>query len=277
METLKESLVSAFRTIEKRYEEQGDGLNTGVAALNLACGCGLRAGTAIAVVSRHGAGLRSLACDVAKGFAQLRGGVIWFSRTLSAEEIALRLLVQKTKVLPYAIAIGHLVENDFVRLAATAGELQHLKIGVVDISRGEQGEDQVRLAVTQAESPVSLVINEGAAPWAQRVARDLSVVVLALQRAGGIQDPSEVDLIIELERRGCNGSFTTTYNRNGPTGAVPLVFCEDYLTFIPPRQPQKPKAVRKLRKKKLLENSDQILLGLEDVTAPVKRRSRRKG
>ena len=141
-----DALTTAVDLAAKAFKRDGNlsGLPTGLAALDAKMG-GLQASDLIVVAGRPGMGKTSLATNIAYNVAKAyrgelqpdgivraaEGGIVgFFSCEMSAEQLATRIIAERTGLPSSAIRRGDIVESDFERIRDCSIELESLPFHV---------------------------------------------------------------------------------------------------------------------------------------------------
>lgn len=131
---IKSIVKTAFEQLEKRYENQDNltGVPSGYIGLDKLTQ-GFQKSDLIVVACRPGMGKTSFALGVARNAAvHAKVPVVFFSLEMSKEQIVTRLLSAEAKVDSTRIRTGRLTEQDWKKLAQSAGQLSEAQVYIDD-------------------------------------------------------------------------------------------------------------------------------------------------
>lgn len=131
---IKQIVRSAFEELEKRYESQDvlTGVPSGYLELDKLTQ-GFQRSDLVIVACRPSMGKTSFSLGVARyASVHAKAPVVFFSLEMSKEQIVTRLLAAEAKVDSTRIRTGKLTEQDWQRLARSAGQLSEAHIYIDD-------------------------------------------------------------------------------------------------------------------------------------------------
>jgi hypothetical protein len=220
-------LASTLRLLQRRYEVHGNsGPRTGIGSLDRLTD-GLPPGTAIALVGRPGAGMRSLGAMVATYFLRKRGPVLWVSNTLNGEELMLRILAQVAEIDASRLQRAALGDSDWQKLAVAVEELKRLPLSVIDRLTSERD----IIADARGIRNLALVVCEAPLVDARALAAKQHSAVIAIGAWCSGRERGAFDAVLELERDGEHATLTTLDRRDGLAGESALRFSPTTLAF----------------------------------------------
>lgn len=154
------SLKDTFRVLQERYESRGalPALPTGFAELDAEL-LGLWPGDLTLVVSLPGAGATSFALTMlAHAAFDQNKTVTMFSLDLSAEEIALRLVAERSSINLDALRTGRLEDEDWARFSHTITALVDANLLIDDTRALTVSELRSRVLALAAARKLDLVV-----------------------------------------------------------------------------------------------------------------------
>ncbi len=131
-EEITASTIELIKTIKEKGNSTIVGINTGFRDLNkFTAGFGI--GDLIIIAARPSMGKTAFALNITlKNLEQNMGGVVIFSLEMSAEQLMLRLLSNKTSIALQDLRIGNLDDDQWQRLSDAANALSKMQLFVDD-------------------------------------------------------------------------------------------------------------------------------------------------
>ena len=129
---IKDIIVQVYESLEHRSGQMITGVATGFLELDELT-CGLQRGEMIIIAARPSMGKTALGLNIAENVgANSKMPVAIFSLEMGAQQLAERMLSGRAHINSHKLRQGLLTDNDYNRLAETAGELSPAPIFVDD-------------------------------------------------------------------------------------------------------------------------------------------------
>ena len=129
---IKDILTQVYESLEQRSGQMITGVATGFMELDELT-CGLQRGEMIIIAARPSMGKTALGLNIAENVgANSKMPVAIFSLEMGAQQLAERMLAGRSHINSHKLRQGLLVDNDYNRLAETAGDLSQAPIFIDD-------------------------------------------------------------------------------------------------------------------------------------------------
>lgn len=270
-------IKESFKTLEERYKSGGSlpGISTGFKHLDALTG-GLKAGGLYIIAGRPGTGKTAIALNITRSAADAGKSASFFSLEMPSTELTNRLLSSETGIDGHKLSRGYLSYEELDRAASAADTLARLPI-IIDDASLSVDRMATRARRHKIEGGVDLVVVDYlqlVAPsrrWNTReqevseisrilkaLAKELSVPVLAgaqlnrdierrnnqtptladLRESGAIEQDADVIMFLLPTDDHGGTKLTVAKNRQGPTGAIDLIFDKRITRFTGTKQAQ---------------------------------------
>lgn len=263
------SAVEAFRTVVgravKSAEQPVPTIPSPFPKLNRMLGGGFRRGELVYLGARPSIGKSALASEFACHITRAGHTVLVFSREMSNEAVARRMVAQEGRIEAEGLRTGKNV--DWQRVAATVSRMYDFPLWMDDKAHSIDGFKQTLLALPQKPdvvivdylqlitAPNTIRDRRQQIEWVSKELKQLTLaseatwIVLSsltrpdtknkgwrptlasLKESGNLEHDADVVLLLHREENTNETSCLVAKNREGATGVVELVFAPEILRF----------------------------------------------